>query len=81
MKVWDIIATGGDSPAMNEYALLWKMTSKIVYSTTLTQVDMANATIEPNFNTGAVQKSVAASDKDLAIGGHTWPQQRSKPVL
>lgn len=69
MKVWDTIATDGDSPAMNEYAKLWKLTSKIVYSTTLTQVDMANATIEPNFDADDFQKLLAESDKDYAIGG------------
>jgi dihydrofolate reductase len=76
MKVWDDIPTegtggpmDGPSEAMNDYAKIWRGANKIVYSTTLPEVAIANATIERSFDPDVVQKLVAASDKDFDIGG------------
>ena len=77
MKVWDEIPTegvsgpymDGPSPEMNDYAGIWQAASKIVYSTTLTDVETANTTIERTFDPGVVQQMVAESDKDFDIGG------------
>jgi dihydrofolate reductase len=76
MKVWDEIPTEGTggpmddaSVAMNDYAKIWRGTNKIVFSTTLTQLTIANATIEQTFDPAAIQKLKAVSDKDLDIGG------------
>jgi len=76
MKVWDDIPTegtsgpmDGPSPAMNDYAKIWRDAKKVVYSTTLQEVAIANATIERSFDPHAIQKLVAESDKDFDIGG------------
>jgi len=76
MKVWDDIPTegvggpmDGPSPAMNDYAKIWRDANKVVYSTTLKEVSIANATIERSFDAKAVQKLVAESEKDFDIGG------------
>jgi dihydrofolate reductase len=76
MKVWDDIPTegtsgpmDGPSEAMNDYAKIWRATKKIVYSTSLESVTIANATVERSFDANAVQKLVAESDKDFDIGG------------
>jgi dihydrofolate reductase len=76
MKVWDDIPTegtggpmDGPSQAMNDYAKIWRAANKIVYSTTMTDVTIANATIERSFDPGTIQKLVAESDKDFDIGG------------
>ena len=76
MKVWDEIPTegtggpmDGPSPAMNDYAKIWRAANKIVYSTTLSDVAIANATLERSFDPTAIQKLVANSDKDFDIGG------------
>jgi dihydrofolate reductase len=77
MKVWDDIPTegvsgpymDGPSQAMNDYAKIWKAASKIVYSTQLTEINIANAKLERSFEPSAVQKLVAESDKDTDIGG------------
>lgn len=76
MKVWDDIPTEGvggpmDGPslAMNDYAKIWRDANKVVYSTTLKEVSIANATIERSFDAKAVQKLVAESEKDFDIGG------------
>jgi len=76
MKVWDTIPTegisgpmDGPSEAMNDYAKIWRAAKKIVYSTSLSNVTIANATIERSFNPSTIQKLVAESDKDFDIGG------------
>ena len=50
MKVWDTIPTEGTSEAMNDYAKIWQAAKKIVYSSSLSEVTIANATIERVFN-------------------------------
>jgi dihydrofolate reductase len=76
MKVWDTIPTegtsgpmDGPSEAMNDYAKIWQASKKIIYSTSLSDVAIANATIERSFDPGAIQKLVAESEKDFGIGG------------
>jgi dihydrofolate reductase len=69
MRAWDTLPTDGDSEAMNGFAKLWRVSSKIVYSTSLNDVSMANATLERSFDPSSVQKLVAESDKDFGIGG------------
>lgn len=83
MKVWEEIPTEGvsgpymDGPsrAMNEYVKIWQNTNKIIYSTSLTEVSIANATIERSFNPVTVQKLIAESDYDFDIGGPTLAGQ------
>ena len=76
MTVWDTIPTegtsgsmDGPSEAMNDYAKIWRAAKKIVYSTSLSDVTIANATIEQSFDPSTIQKLVAESDKDFDIGG------------
>lgn len=77
MKVWDEIPTegvsgpymDGPSPEMNDYAGIWQAANKIVYSTTLTDVETANTTIERTFEPSVVQQMVLESDRDFDIGG------------
>jgi dihydrofolate reductase len=76
MKVWDDIPTegtsgpmDGPSQAMNDFAKIWHAANKIVYSTTLNEVTIANTTIEREFDVEAIKKMVAESDKDFDIGG------------
>jgi dihydrofolate reductase len=76
MKVWDDIPTegtggimDGPSKAMNDYAKIWRAANKIVYSTTMTEVAIANAKIERTFDPEVIKKMVEKSDKDFDIGG------------
>jgi dihydrofolate reductase len=76
MQVWDAIPTegtggpmDGPSAAMNDYAKIWRSARKVIYSTSLSDVPIANATIERSFDPLAIQKLVAGSDKDVDIGG------------
>jgi dihydrofolate reductase len=86
MKAWDEIPTegvsgpymDGPSPAMNDYAKIWRGTKKIVYSTSLPKLEIANATIERSFDADAVKQMVAESDKDFDIGGPNLAGQAIK---
>jgi len=76
MKVWDTIPTegtsgpmDGPSEAMNDYARAWRGVKKIIYSTSLAELNMENATLERRFDASAVRAMVAASDRDFGIGG------------
>ncbi|HET7630030.1 MAG TPA: dihydrofolate reductase family protein [Candidatus Saccharimonadales bacterium] len=85
MKVWDDIPTegvggpmDGPSPAMNDYAQIWRDANKVVYSTSLTDISIASARLERSFDPNAVQKLVAESDKDFDIGGPNLAGQAIK---
>ena len=86
MKVWDDIPTegvsgpymDGPSPAMNDYAKIWKAANKVVYSTSLSEITIANAKLERSFDPSAIQKLVASSEKDYDIGGPNLAGQAIK---
>jgi len=85
MKVWDKIPTegvggpmDGPSPAMNDYSKIWHAANKIVYSTTLNELEIENATIERSFDPEMIKKAVAESDKDYDIGGPNLAGQAIK---
>jgi dihydrofolate reductase len=86
MKAWDEIPTegvsgpymDGPSAAMNDYAKIWRGTKKVIYSTSLSKVEIANATIERSFDAEAVKQMVAESDKDFDIGGPNLAGQAIK---
>jgi len=85
MKVWEDAPTEGvggiiDDPsqAMNDFAKIWHAAKKIVYSTSLNDVQIANARLERTFDPEAIQKLVAESDKDFDIGGPNLAGQAIK---
>lgn len=85
MKIWDDIPTKGTSgamddtsQAMNDYAKIWHASKKTVYSTSLSDVTIANTTIERAFDPNAVQKLVAESGYDFDIGGPNLAGQAIK---
>lgn len=56
MKIWDSIPTegtsgpmDGPSEAMNDFAKIWRASKKIVFSTSLSEVTIANATLQRFF--------------------------------
>jgi dihydrofolate reductase len=69
LAVWDTIPLNGPSEGMNQFANIWKDANKIVYSTSLTEVSIANTTIEHVFNAEAIITMIAKSDNDFSIGG------------
>lgn len=73
MKVWQHIdeSTPDVSPAMLDYADVWRQTEKIVYSSTLESVPTPLTRLERTFDAEAVRRLVAESDTDVGIGGAT----------
>jgi dihydrofolate reductase len=76
LAVWDTIPTDGTSEAMdgpseamNDFAKIWRAANKIVYSSSLSEVTIANTTIERVFNPETIKELVVNSDKDFGIGG------------
>jgi dihydrofolate reductase len=76
MKVWDDIPTegtggpmDGPSEAMNDFAKIWRAAKKIVYSSSLDDVTIADTTLERTFDPEIIKKLVAESDSDFDIGG------------
>lgn len=70
MAVWDTPEVIPDPTAgMLDYLPIWRAAEKIVYSTTLVTVSMANARLERTFEVDAVRELKARAARDLAIGG------------
>jgi dihydrofolate reductase len=67
MKAWETIDE--DSPAIRDFAAIWRGADKIVYSRTLEDVSTAKTRLEPEFEAETVRRLKASSDRDLGIGG------------
>ena len=72
MAVWETPDVIPDpTPAMLEFVPIWQAAEKIVYSTTLETVSMANARLERKFEPDVVRKLKAGATRDIAMGGPT----------
>lgn len=73
MRVWELdpAFAAGDSPGSARFARLWQEAEKIVYSTTLTEVNTARTRLERTFDPEAVRRLKAESAGDLTVDGPT----------
>jgi dihydrofolate reductase len=70
LAVWETMPTGDDqSPAIGDFAGIWRAADKLVYSRTLDMVSTARTRIEREFDPEAVRALKASADADLSIGG------------
>jgi dihydrofolate reductase len=69
MAVWQTMGGPGEHPVEIDYADIWRAADKIVYSTTLDEVTTPRTRLERSFDPEAVRALVAASDRDVGIGG------------
>jgi dihydrofolate reductase len=70
LAVWETMPTGGDqSPAMGDFAGIWRAADKVVCSRTLDTVTTARTRIERDFDPEAVRRLKASADADLTVGG------------
>jgi dihydrofolate reductase len=70
LAVWETMATDGDqSPAIADFAGIWRAADKVVYSRTLDTVATARTRIERDFDPEAVRRLKASADADLTVGG------------
>jgi dihydrofolate reductase len=69
LAVWQTMGGPEESAIENDYADIWRSADKIVYSTTLDAVSTPRTRLERSFDPEAVRALVAASDRDVGIGG------------
>jgi dihydrofolate reductase len=70
MAPWETMDTVPDQPpVMIDFARIWQVADKIVYSSTLASVSTARTRIERQFDPEAVRQLKASSATDLAVGG------------
>jgi dihydrofolate reductase len=59
----------GLTPAMSDFAAIWRATDKVVYSRTLESVSTARTRLEREFDPEAVRALKEASEGHLSVGG------------
>ncbi len=70
MKVWESMYAAADlSRVARDYADLWHEADKVVYSTTLHEVDTAKTSLERSFDVEAVRRLKESADADVTVGG------------
>jgi dihydrofolate reductase len=72
MTVWETDPSlASETPEMADYAAIWVEADKIVYSSTLAAVSTSRTELRRQFDADEVGRLMAASDRDITIGGPT----------
>src|SRR6187397_1195225 len=67
MRFWQTADTEHELPdAEAEYAAIWKDTDKVVYSSTLTEVETPRTRLERTFDADAVRRMKSEAARDLS---------------
>ena len=70
MRFWQTADTEHELPdAEREYAGIWQDTDKVVYSSTLTEVQTPRTRLERTFDADAVRRMKSEADRDLSVSG------------
>jgi dihydrofolate reductase len=70
MVAWEALdSAAGQSPAIADYAQLWRAAEKIVYSRTLRATSSARTRIERTFDPEAIRQMKSTAGRDLSAGG------------
>ena len=70
MMVWETDPTlAAASPLNRDFAEIWQVADKIVYSRTLEAVSTRKTQLERNFDPEAIRQLKAAGEHDILIGG------------
>ncbi len=70
MVYWETSGTGADQSAgVRDFAELWRVAEKVVYSRTLRTATSARTRIEREFDPGAVRRLKETSVSDITVGG------------
>jgi dihydrofolate reductase len=81
MVAWETMNVADKTPAIRDFAEIWRKSEKIVYSTTLETAAAAWTRIEREFDPGAVRQLKAAARADLSVGGPELAAHALKPGL
>jgi dihydrofolate reductase len=72
MRYWETASTGNGEPsAGQEFAKIWQVADKIVYSTTLDKVSTLRTRLEREFDPEAIRQMKSAAARDIAASGPT----------
>jgi dihydrofolate reductase len=70
MVFWETASTGADQSAgVRDFAELWRVAEKVVYSRTLQTATSARTRIEQEFDPGAARRVKETSVSDITVGG------------
>lgn len=69
------------SPAMRDFADVWRTMDKVVYSRSLEEATTARTRIEREFDPAAVAAMKETAERDLAVGGPTLAAQALRAGL
>jgi dihydrofolate reductase len=70
MAFWETQGSGPDEPqVMRDFAEIWRVAEKVVYSRTLGEVSSARTRLERDFDPQTVRQLVASASGDVTIGG------------
>jgi dihydrofolate reductase len=76
MRYWETAPTGNGEPsAGQEFAKIWRVADKIVYSTTLDKVSTLRTRLEREFDPEAIRQMKSAAVRDIAVSGPTLAAQ------
>jgi dihydrofolate reductase len=82
MRFWETEpAVVDQSPAVRDYASVWRAADKVVFSRTLNEVSSARTHIERDFDPGEVRQMKAAAERDISVGGPELAAQAFKAGL
>jgi dihydrofolate reductase len=69
MAVWEDMSPAAGSPAMQDFATIWRAADKVVYSTTLDRARTPRTRIERAFDPAVVREMKEQATRDLTVGG------------
>jgi dihydrofolate reductase len=82
MVFWETVdIVGAHSPALRDFAEIWRAADKVVYSRTLEAVSSERTRLERAFDPEAVRRMKAAAEHDLGVGGSELAAQAIKAGL
>jgi dihydrofolate reductase len=81
MIAWETLDLADQPPHMRDFADLWRLADKIVYSKTLESALSARTQLERNFDPEAVRRMKVAAERDLAVAGPTLAAQAFQAAL
>jgi dihydrofolate reductase len=82
MVFWETVdIVGAQSPAVRDFAEIWRAADKVVYSRTLEAVSSKRTRLERAFDPEAVRRMKAAAEHDLGVGGSELAAQAIKAGL
>jgi dihydrofolate reductase len=81
MVAWETLTLADQPPFIQDFARIWRVADKIVYSGTLETASSARTRIERDFEPEAVRQMKATAGRDISVGGPDLAVQAIKAGL